>query len=635
MGNTTSISLNILLAKILTKQCLREPQAAFYGGGIIVNPEFDHGIEGWKVFGQGKIEGRLAKEGNRFIVAHNRTHPLDSFSQKVQVDQGKIYSFSAWVQVSEGSEIVAVVFRPTKGDLTHGGKVIARSGCWSLLKGGMVANFSSPIEIFFECKNTSAEIWADNVSLQPFTKKQWRSHQDQSISKIRKSNIRFQVTSADKTPLEDAQVSIKQTKSDFPFGCGMNYHILQSTDYQNWFSSRFKATTFTNEMKWYSTEKGQGEENYTIADAMMEFAQSNGIRVRGHNVFWDNPKYQPSWVKSLSTDELRSAAAKRISSVVSRYSGKLIGWDVVNENLHFSFFEDKLSQNASAEFYHIAQQLDPNTTMFLNEYNTIEYSDDEASSPLNYHKKLVEILSFPGNAQYLEEILREGYSHPAVQGIIMFAGPELAGFNVTTLADINFENTPAGYVVDELIQEWNSGTLETRTDNKGFIDLSLFHGDYGVTVKHPLTNSSATMSLRGVSYVEFGNEFEKYGQQLERKKRSQVLLSSFLEWSKRVRFTRSEHPTFDPFRHPYEKDQQTFWRWFNGDTKGRLIIRCGLALQNRHFFEIMLRNGAYINSESEPASDGQLAFRITIEPSPKGLLVLFIRIPEWVKNRMF
>ncbi|XP_024020917.1 uncharacterized protein LOC21384356 [Morus notabilis] len=545
MGNTTSISLNILLAKILTKQCLREPQAAFYGGGIIVNPEFDHGIEGWKVFGQGKIEGRLAKEGNRFIVAHNRTHPLDSFSQKVQVDQGKIYSFSvkfvivsAWVQVSEGSEIVAVVFRPTKGDLTHGGKVIARSGCWSLLKGGMVANFSSPIEIFFEvkfCKNTSAEIWADNVSLQPFTKKQWRSHQDQSISKIRKSNIRFQVTSADKTPLEDAQVSIKQTKSDFPFGCGMNYHILQSTDYQNWFSSRFKATTFTNEMKWYSTEKGQGEENYTIADAMMEFAQSNGIRVRGHNVFWDNPKYQPSWVKSLSTDELRSAAAKRISSVVSRYSGKLIGWDVVNENLHFSFFEDKLSQNASAEFYHIAQQLDPNTTMFLNEYNTIEYSDDEASSPLNYHKKLVEILSFPGNlylpieddqfpcyvssctkkirtrvrtgyatrlklvsvqAQYLEEILREGYSHPAVQGIIMFAGPELAGFNVTTLADINFENTPAGYVVDELIQEWNSGTLETRTDNKGFIDLSLFHGDYGVTVKHPLTNSSATMSLR-------------------------------------------------------------------------------------------------------------------------------------------
>ena len=57
---------------------------------------------------------------------------------------------SAWVQVSEGSETVAVVFRPAKGDAMRGGRVIAKSGCWSLLKGGMVANFSSPVEIFFE-----------------------------------------------------------------------------------------------------------------------------------------------------------------------------------------------------------------------------------------------------------------------------------------------------------------------------------------------------------------------------------------------------------------------------------------------------------------------------------------------------
>ena len=99
-------------------------------------------------------------------------------------------------------------------------------------------------------------------------------------------------------------------------------------------------------------------------------------------------------------------------------------------------------------------------------------------------------------AQYLEEILREGYSHPAVQGIIMFAGPKLAGFNVTTLADENFDNTPVGDVVDKLIKEWGSATLETRTDRQGFMEASLFHGDYEVTVKYPLTNSLATMSLR-------------------------------------------------------------------------------------------------------------------------------------------
>ena len=89
-----NISSSIRLAKILTGQCLRVPRGAFYGGGIIVNPEFDHDIEGWKVFGQGTVKEGLSKEGNRFIVAHNRTHSFDSFSQQVRVEQGKIYSFS-------------------------------------------------------------------------------------------------------------------------------------------------------------------------------------------------------------------------------------------------------------------------------------------------------------------------------------------------------------------------------------------------------------------------------------------------------------------------------------------------------------------------------------------------------------
>ncbi|KAH7518117.1 hypothetical protein FEM48_Zijuj09G0136500 [Ziziphus jujuba var. spinosa] len=455
-------------------------------------------------------------------------------------------NISAWIQVSEGSESVGVIFKPSKGHVVHGGRVVAKHGCWTLLKGGMVANFTSPVDILFESKNTAVEIWVDNVSLQPFNKKQWKSHQDQSINKVRKSKVQIQVTHANKIPLTEAEVTIKQTKSGFPFGCGMNFHILHSTDYQKWFSSRFKFTTFTNEMKWYSTEKEPGQENYTVADAMVEFAQQNGISIRGHNIFWDNPKYQPSWVKSLSPDQLRKAAAKRINSVVPRYKGELIAWDVMNENLHFSFYEDNLGQNASAEYYSIAQRLDPNAIMFLNEYNTIDHSGDETASPANYMKKVQEILSFPGNenlslgiglqghfgsfqpniaymrsaldmlgttglpiwltevdldkiqnqAQYLEEILREGYSHPAVKGIIMFAGPEIAGFNATTLADKTFTNTPSGDVVDNLIAEWKSDTSNHKTDGGGLVSLSLFHGDYDVIVTHPLTNNSTTLSFR-------------------------------------------------------------------------------------------------------------------------------------------
>ncbi|KAF3963221.1 hypothetical protein CMV_012369 [Castanea mollissima] len=530
-----------------TTKCLVEPQRAQYGGGMIVNPEFNHSLEGWTMFGQGEIEERISKAGNSFIVVHNRTHPLDSLSQKVLLEKGKLYSFSAWIQISEGRETVSVLFK-TADELVRGGKVIAEHGCWSLLKGGIVANFSTHVEILFESKNTKVDIWVNNVSLQPFTKEQWKSHQDISISKIRKSKVRFKVIHANKTAMQGAIVSIKQLKSNFPFGCGMNYRILESTDYQNWFASRFKFTTFTNEMKWYGTEKIQGQENYTVPDAMVKFSKQNGISIRGHNIFWDNPKQQPNWVKSLSSDDLRKAVEKRINSVVSRYRGQLIAWDVVNENLHFRYFEDKLGENASAVFYSKAYQLDPNTNMFMNEYGTINGGDEKAS-PANYKKKIEEILQYPGNekillaiglqgnfgsgqpnlaymrssldilgatglpiwltevsvgvakdidqAQHLEDILREGYSHPAVKGIVMFAGPIAANFKEMPLADTNFKNTPAGDVVDKLLHEWkHCQAQEFTADDKGFVDVLLFHGDYNVTVQHTQANSSTTLGFR-------------------------------------------------------------------------------------------------------------------------------------------
>ena len=102
---------------------------------------------------------------------------------------------------------------------------------------------------------------------------------------------------------------------------------------------------------------------------------------------------------------------------------------------------------------------------------------------------------FLGQAKYFEEVLREGYSHPAVKGIVTFAGPATAGFNDTTLVDENFKNTPAGNVVDKLLTEWKSGPQEAKADSRGFIDISLFHGEYDVTITHPTTKSSKTMSL--------------------------------------------------------------------------------------------------------------------------------------------
>lgn len=211
-------------------------------------------------------------------------------------------------------------------------------------------------------------------------------------------------------PLSNTTISIKQTRSSFPFGCSINKNMLTNTAYKNWFTSRpFTVTTFENEMKWYSTETSQGKEDYSVSDALLEFAKQHNIAVRGHNVFWDDPRYQPSWITSLPRKQLAMASGKRLYSIVPRYRGQLISWDVVNENMHFSYFENRVARSASQIFYNWAHKSDRETTLYLNEYNTIEDPEDSVSSPVNYLKKLKEIQNFPGNYETSMGIGLEGH----------------------------------------------------------------------------------------------------------------------------------------------------------------------------------------------------------------------------------
>ncbi|KAI4965087.1 hypothetical protein ZWY2020_057520 [Hordeum vulgare] len=68
------------------------------------------------------------------------------------------------------------------GAFIAGGATVARSGCWSMLKGGMTASSSGPAELFFEADGT-VDIWVDSVSLQPFSFAEWEEHRRLSAGK--------------------------------------------------------------------------------------------------------------------------------------------------------------------------------------------------------------------------------------------------------------------------------------------------------------------------------------------------------------------------------------------------------------------------------------------------------------------
>ncbi|KAK7258048.1 hypothetical protein RIF29_32447 [Crotalaria pallida] len=527
-------------------ECLAQPWKPQYNGGIIQNPELNNGLQGWTAFGGAKIE-QGESSGNKYVVAHSRKQPYDSVSQKINLQMGMHYTLSAWIQVTGSNVLVTAIVKTSKG-FNLAGAILAESNCWSMLKGGLTADTSEPAELYFESNNTSVDIWIDSVSLQPFTEEEWSSHQVESIDRARKRKVLVKVVNRQGNPLPSVNVSIVQKRLRFPFGSAINQNILNNKAYQNWFTSRFTVATFANEMKWYSTENVQGKENYAVADAMLQFAKQHNIVVRGHNVFWDDPKYQPGWVPSLSPNQLSLAVQKRLQSVVKRYKGQVIHWDVNNENLHFSFFESKLGANFSAKAFSQVHRADPTVAVFLNDYNTLEDNRDTKAAPAQYVRQLRRIRSYPFNkgltigigleshftnapnlpymrasidylaatgspiwiteldvanqpnqAQYFEQVLREAHSHPKVQGIVLWTAwsPNGQCYRIC-LVDQNFKNLPGGDVVDKLLREWGRYTQESGiTNQNGILEASLFYGDYDVTVTDPsMKNNNVTQHVQ-------------------------------------------------------------------------------------------------------------------------------------------
>ncbi|EAY88933.1 hypothetical protein OsI_10417 [Oryza sativa Indica Group] len=529
--------------------CLPEPPEPQYGGGVVRNADFSAGLHGWSAFGYGSLAEGSSPAGNRYAVATNRTRPYQSVSQKVLLQNDTHYTLSAWLQVSDGVADVRVVVKAA-GDFIHAGGVAAKSGCWSMLKGGLTTVSGGRAEIYFE-SNATADIWVDSVSLKPFTKEEWSNHRDASASTARRKTVRLQATDSAGNPLPGAAVSLENVRNGFPLGAAMSGEILRNPSYQRWFASRFTVTTFENEMKWYSTEPAPGREDYSVPDAMLEFARSHGIAVRGHNVFWDDPNQQPRWVQGLPYPQLLAAASRRIRSVVAKGTPGAHRVGRGERELHFSFFERRFGWDASTAFYAAARMLDTGSTlMFMNEYNTLEQPGDMAALPARYVQRLKQIIGgYPQNgagmaigleghftapvnipymraaldtlaqagvpvwltevdvgggasqAYYLEEILREAYAHPAVQGVILWAAWRPQGCYVMCLTDNDFNNLPQGDVVDRLITEWSTAPRAGTTDAEGFFQAELAHGEYKVTVTHPSLNTSVSQSVK----VEMGS----------------------------------------------------------------------------------------------------------------------------------
>jgi len=114
-------------------------------------------------------------------------------------------------------------------------------------------------------------------------------------------------------------------------GAAVRSTYLQEPDYVTVLAAEFSQLQAENEMKFAVIHPAAERYDFTGADALVAFAHSHNMLVRGHTLLWH--RQLPQWISSqhYTAEQLADILHQHVKTVMRRYSGKVYAWDVVNE----------------------------------------------------------------------------------------------------------------------------------------------------------------------------------------------------------------------------------------------------------------------------------------------------------------
>jgi len=135
------------------------------------------------------------------------------------------------------------------------------------------------------------------------------------------------------TPAPPATLRLAAQTHGLLMGSAADSGYLSESLYASTLSAEYSQLEPENEMKFGPIHPGPTTYAYAGPDALVAFAQDNGMKVRGHNLVWDSQL--PDWVTAPTTPwtpaTLSAVLSDHIANVVGHYKGEVYAWDVVNE----------------------------------------------------------------------------------------------------------------------------------------------------------------------------------------------------------------------------------------------------------------------------------------------------------------
>ncbi len=168
-----------------------------------------------------------------------------------------------------------------------------------------------------------------------------------------------------------------QSAAPFLVGMAVATNKFGDQKYMNILRRDFNSVTAEWQMKMNIMHPSEGVFSFDAADAIVDLAEANGMNVHGHALIWHSAT--PSWVENFSgsDEEFETMVKDYITTVVSRYKGRVRSWDVVNEALsddaghplRESVFLQRMGPDYVKKCHQWARDADPDVLLFYNDYN--------------------------------------------------------------------------------------------------------------------------------------------------------------------------------------------------------------------------------------------------------------------------